>query len=102
MADRLVVDVDALGELAKRLESIRTRLNDGPRTVRLVREEVGSSQVCEALEAFEEHWDDGRDKIDANAKNLAGMLRESAKAYRETDEQLRTDLESSMTGQDAP
>ena len=39
MADRLVVDVDALGELAERLESIRTRLSDGPRTVRLVREE---------------------------------------------------------------
>ena len=81
MADRLVVDVDGLGELAERLESIRARLTDGPRAGRVAREEVGSSQVCAALEAFEEHWDDGRNKID-NAKSLARMLRESAKAYR--------------------
>jgi ABC-type transporter Mla subunit MlaD len=99
MADRLVVDVDGLQTLADRLESIRARLDAGSRTMRAVAGHVGSSQVYTACEDFEDHWRDGREKIDGNAENLARMLHSSADAFRDTDEQLRSELETSTTVQ---
>lgn len=96
MAD-LVVDVDGLEALADCLEGIRNRLAGDRRALDTARDEVGSGEVWAALDHFERRWGDGRKKIQGNAKNLTEMLRSSAKAYRQTDQQLADDLQQSMS-----
>lgn len=98
MAERLVVDVDGLEALAATLESIRQRLDATRSVIRAVQDDVGSGDVWSALDHFENHWDDGRGRLDENAKNLAATLRDSAAVYRDTDEQLATDVEQAMNG----
>lgn len=88
----LAVDLDALDTLASSLDSIRTRMNATRTVLDGFRGEMGSADVEGALFDFEEGWKDGREKIDGNAAALATMARESARVFREADNELRDAL----------
>jgi hypothetical protein len=92
MADRLSVDLAALDTLGTTLESIRAQLNATRTVLDSFRGELGSADVENALGDFEEGWKDGRKKIDGNAKALAAMATESARALRQVDGDLRDRL----------
>ncbi len=96
MTDRLEVDLEGLESLAGGLERIRGTLRATREVVDTARGDLGSSDVAGALENFERHWRDGRERIDASAEALGSMLRESVAAYRATDAELTRSLEASM------
>ena len=91
MAD-LVVDLDGLDAFAAQLNRITDGMNATRRLIDAARSELGSSDVANALDHFEDRWEDGREKIDANGKTLATMVTESTKAYRKADTELTTSL----------
>jgi hypothetical protein len=97
MAD-LEVDLTGLESLSGRLEGIRQSLRGTRDTVDAVRGDLGSGELADALDRFEEHWRDGRDRLDASAQALGTMLRESVRAYRSADDQLAQAIEAPQQG----
>ena len=97
MADRLEVDLAGLEVLAGRLDTIRSTLASTRSTVEAVRGDLGSPDVAGALDRFEEHWRDGRERLDEGAGTLTAMLRGSVDAYRQADGELGARLEQATT-----
>ena len=97
MADRLEVDLGGLEALSGRLDSIRSRLHSTRSSVDAVRGDLGSGDVASALDRFEEHWRDGRERLDTGAATLTAMLRESVRAYRDADGQLGDRIEAATS-----
>lgn len=93
MAD-LYVDGDGLSSLADSLDSIRDAMGERRTRMSSVRGDVGSGKVADALEHFDDHWEDGREKVDKSAESLSSMLRTSLATFRDTDEQLKKDLQT--------
>jgi uncharacterized protein YukE len=98
MADRLEVDLAGLQALAGRLDDIRATLSATRSTIDTARADLGSGDVARALDRFEDHWRDGRERIDGAAEALTAMLRASVEAYRRTDGELQASLEEATTG----
>lgn len=97
MAD-LEVDLTGLESLSGRLDGIRQSLRSTRDTVDAVRGDLGSGELADALDRFEEHWRDGRERLDASAEALGTMLRESVRAYRSADDQLAHAIEAPRQG----
>ncbi len=97
MAD-LEVDLDGLDALAGRLDTIRSTLAATRSTVDAVRGDLGSGELADALDRFEDHWRDGRERIDGSAQTLTTMVRASVTAYRDADGQLATELAAATRG----
>lgn len=55
--------------------------------------------MFDALDDFENNWDDGREQIKKNLTVTREILDESVKAYEQTDEDLATELNSQFTEQ---
>ncbi|WP_322760566.1 hypothetical protein [Frankia sp. Cr2] len=91
-ADRLSVDLPGLDSLARKLESIRSTMNATRSTLEHYRGQLGSVEIENALGDFEHDWSDGRKKIDDNANKLATMASDSARALRQVDTDLATNL----------
>ena len=92
----LSVDVAGLRTLSGTLRSVRDALDATRSVVEAGRDEVGSDEVCDALDSFESNWDDGRSQINENMQAMTEILDESAAAYEQTDEELASGLREQM------
>ena len=92
MGDRLVVDIDGLRDLGSTLTRITDGLDATRRTIDGVRSDLGSGDLWEALDDFENNWDDGRGQIDKNMKAMREVLEDSVKAYEDADAELERQL----------
>jgi high-affinity Fe2+/Pb2+ permease len=91
MAD-LVVDGVGLSTLSSTLSRITDNLNATRSTIDGVRSDLGSSDVWDALDDFENNWDDGRGQIDKNMKAMRELLDAAVKAYGDADQELADQL----------
>ena len=94
----LSVDVAGLRTLAHTIRSVQSTLDDTRSVVDAGRDDVGDSRVFEALDDFENHWDDGRGQIRKNIEAMSEILDESADAYEQTDTELATQLTEQLDG----
>ena len=92
MGDQLVVDIDGLRDLGSTLTRITDGLDATRRTIDGVRSDLGSGDVWDALDDFENNWDDGRGQIDKNMKAMREVLEDSVKAYEDADAELERQL----------
>lgn len=88
----LKVDVDGLDALATRLEAVTQGMENARARVRRVASDVGDDAVQRAVERFDDHWDDGLERLTSDGEVLTSMLRESASTYRDTDQGLADGL----------
>ena len=87
MAD-LFVDVDGLLELSRRLEEVKTSLQQVRQDVGQSPARLGSSRLGSALDDFVDGWKDGRRKIIEGIDGLQGRIRTAVDAYSEQEEAL--------------
>ncbi|NNM44400.1 type VII secretion target [Knoellia koreensis] len=96
MADQLVVDLDGLRTLSSTLTTVTNDLNATRKVIEAARGDLGAAEVYEALDSFENNWDDGRGQIDKNMKAMKEVLDESVKAYEQVDGELDRQLRDQM------
>lgn len=87
MAD-LSVDVVGLQTLASTLERVKDGLDRTRDVIDDAESELGSNDLANALDDFEDHWDDGRGRIKKNIDGTVEALTQSAQAYIDTDVEL--------------
>jgi len=92
MGEQLVVDIDGLTDLSSSLTRITDGLNATRRTIDGVRDDLGSGDLWDALDDFENNWDDGRGQIDKNMKAMKEVIDDSVKAYADADAELERQL----------
>ncbi len=93
----LEVDVDGLEALVVSLAGVRAGLEETRSVVDGSATAMGSADVAGALGDFESHWDDGRGRIKDNIDAIVGAVEESARAYRQADNDLRDALQAQET-----
>lgn len=96
MAD-LVVDIDGLESLMATVRRIQKGLNETKTVVERNAWAIGSGEVVAAMDHFQSHWKDGRKHINENADTMSSMLTDSVAAYRKTDEELATSVQTHET-----
>ncbi|MGL5826619.1 MAG: hypothetical protein ACRCYU_17685, partial [Nocardioides sp.] len=64
------------------------------------RADLGSNELWDALDDFENNWDDGRDQIKENMTAAREILDEAARVYDQTDEDLATTVRENLTPPD--
>jgi len=84
----LYVDVDALLELCRQLEEVKSSLRQAKADLSPSNHQLGSSGIGEALDDFTNGWNDGRRKIIASIDGLQGRIRMAVAAYLEQEEAL--------------
>jgi hypothetical protein len=94
----LSVDLDGLRTLSSTLGSVRSTLDATRDVIEATRDDLGSDDVYDALDDFEENWDDGRGQIDKNMEAMTEILDESVRAYEQTDQELADGLREQMQG----
>ena len=99
MGDRLVVDMEGLIDLSASLARLTENLDATRRLIDGVREDLGSGDLWEALDDFENNWDDGRGQINKNMVAMGEVVVEAVDAYDQVDEDLRRQLEEQFTTQ---
>jgi uncharacterized alpha-E superfamily protein len=97
MAD-LVVDGVGLSTLSSTLSSITDNLDATRSTIDAVRDDLGSGDLWDALDDFENNWDDGRGQIDKNMKAMRELLEAAVKAYDDADQELADGLNKESEG----
>jgi hypothetical protein len=97
MPDRSV-DRDGRRTLSSTLGSVRSTLDATRDVIEATRDDLGSGDVYDALDDFEENWDDGRGQIDKNMEAMSEILDESVRAYEQTDQELADGLHEQMQG----
>lgn len=88
----LEVDIDGLEALVGSLGQVRDGLDDTKAVIEASEDALGSGDVVDALFDFEDHWEDGRGRVRENIEAIVGAVRDSAEAYRQTDDDLRDAL----------
>ena len=94
----LSVDVNGLRTLAQTIRTVKSTLDSTRATIDANRDDVGDDRVYDALDDFENQWDDGRGQIGKNIEAMGEILQESADAYEQTDTELATQLTDQMDG----
>jgi hypothetical protein len=94
----LSVDVAGLRSLAQTIRSVGSTLDATRSVVDAGRDAVGDDRVHDALDDFENRWDDGRSRIDTNIEAMGELLDESAAAYEATETDLADQLTAQMDG----
>ncbi len=84
----LYVDLDALKELSRQLQDVKTSLQHAKQDVRDYEGRLGSSRIEHALDQFVHDWNDGRRKIIEGIDGLLGRINAAAEAYRKQEEGL--------------
>ena len=84
MAD-LYVDVDALLELCRQLEEVKSTLRQARTDLNPSGQRLGSSDINNALDDFVDGWKDGRRKIIGGIDGLQGRIRMAVAAYLEQE-----------------
>lgn len=98
----LEVDIDGLEGLVSSLGAIKDGLDDTRRVVDGSADSMGSADVAAALDSFEDHWDDGRGRVKENIEAIVSAVEQSARAYRQADDDLRDGLRDGVTSEPAP
>ena len=88
----LVVDGVGLTALSATLSRITDNLDATRKTIEAVRNDLGSGEVWEALDDFENNWDDGRGQIEKNMNSMRELLDAAVKAYGDADQELSDSL----------
>lgn len=96
MAD-LSVDVEGLGRMASAMRAVADGLDDTGSVIRGAADAMGSSDVLDALEEFEDHWKDGRGRITDNLDDMEKVLDDSMQAYQQVDQDLTDGLTKEET-----
>jgi hypothetical protein len=86
------VSLDALGELAGRLQSLSGELRDAKGNTPGYVGQTGSDRVGGALDGFFADWSDGMSTVDSNLDGLADKLSKSANAYSAVECTLTQDM----------
>ncbi len=84
----LYVDVDALGELSRQLQQVKTSLEAASDEASGYGGRLGSERLADALEGFIGGWRDGRKKIIAAIEAQQGRMQGAADTYLEQEAQL--------------
>lgn len=92
----LQVDTEGLRTLSRTLAEVRGALDATRRIIDAGRDALGDNDVYDALNDFENNWDDGRGQINNNMQAMQEILDESANAYETTDGDLATQLHDNM------
>ena len=87
MAD-LYVDIDALLELCRQLEEVKSTLRQAKEDLNPSGQRLGSSPIDEALDQFAKGWRDGRREILKGIDGLQGRIRMAVAAYLEQEQAL--------------
>ncbi len=77
----LYVDVDALRELSRQLDEVKTSLQQARDEISQSPGRLGSSRIGGELEDFVGGWKDGRRKIIEGIDGLQGRIRTAIDAY---------------------
>jgi hypothetical protein len=85
---RLYVDVDALNELSRQLNQIRSSLEHAPATPDAYGGRLGSSKIEGALDDFISGWRDGRKKIIQAIDGLQEKIHGAIEAYQKQEQAL--------------
>lgn len=93
----LSVDVVGLGRMASAMRAVKEGLDDTRSVIDGVGDSLGSSDVHEALLDFEDHWDDGRGRINDNLDDMQQVLGDSMEAYQQVDQDLTDALTKEET-----
>lgn len=93
----LSVDVEGLGRMASAMRSVREGLDDTRSVIDALGDQAGSSDVLDALKDFEDHWDDGRGRINDGLEDMEKVLQDSMEAYRQVDQDLTDGLTKQET-----
>ena len=91
--------MDGLSTLGTTLSSITDTLNATRSLIEAVRSDLGSGDVWDALDDFENDWDDGRGQIEKNMKAMKQIMDDCVKAYNDGDEELYKSLVDSKNGE---
>ena len=97
MADAIdiLVDLDALQQLANRLGLISDALKNTQRDLKAYGPALGSRPVAHALDEFVDGWKDGRKKIEDNVDKLLDKVKGIAHTYQEQEEAVSAQAKSS-------
>lgn len=93
----LSVDVEGLGRMASAMRAVKDGLDDTHSVIDGLGDSAGSSDVLDALYDFEDHWDDGRGRINDNLDDMQKVLEDSMEAYRQVDQDLTDGLTQQET-----
>jgi hypothetical protein len=84
----LYVDVDALQELARQLQNIKSALDDAGKRVDAFDARLGSHRIEDALDDFIGGWKDGRKEITEAINGLFDAVSGSVNTYLENEARL--------------
>jgi len=84
----LYADVDALNELSRQLQTIKTSLEGAEERFSSPDGRFGSSGIEEALEDFIDGWEDGRSQILKGIDGLIGRIQAAVDAYQKTEAEI--------------
>ncbi|MDI3422325.1 hypothetical protein [Streptomyces luteolus] len=92
----IIVPVADLNETAKTLESLGERIS---KTARLShvgsRDDVGDSKLADAVEAFDEAWGKGHEKVQDNVKVFSENTKTISDNFTTTDQEAVNALDES-------
>lgn len=96
MADRLIIDLDALAQTSEQLAKIANEFDDTDTVVNLVTEAIGSTNETHQLRAAVEHfagtWRIRREKVRDSVRYLSETSGAVAEHLASTDEDLAQNL----------
>ena len=94
MSEHLKVDLDLLSDTAADLRRLVSEFNRGSRFGADAAGAVGHDEVADALDEFATNWRRHREKLTKNLEAVAEMAADSAKTYKQTDDELARSLEN--------
>jgi hypothetical protein len=87
MAD-LEYSIDLLDGFGGRLVTLGKSMKDDKALDDLGRDELGHQRLVDAVQDFNDHWDDNRELVGNKVENLGKMASQSAEAFTEADKKL--------------
>lgn len=94
----LQVCVTQLEGLSSDLEGIVAALTHANGSMQFDVDEVGGSEVHDALSHFDDNWDDRRELLARSVGQVAAMAHQSAEVFRDADDKLATSAAAILTG----
>ncbi|MET7451230.1 hypothetical protein ABZT03_04890 [Streptomyces sp. NPDC005574] len=98
----LALPLSELETYGGRLRDLKTRLNHTKKLFKSYEDDIGDGSVNHALDAFESHWEDGREDIGQQLDALADMsdavVREFKKLDLDLEKKVRDGVRTEETG----
>jgi hypothetical protein len=97
VGDHLKVDLALLDETAEALDHLRAEFANASQIADSYRGVLGSGEIADAVDSFVDNWRRHREKLINKIESLRTMAADSAKTYREVDNELASSLEPQGT-----